>query len=405
MTPAPRKAVHFGAGNVGRGFLGQLYYESDYATTFVDVNPTVVEALNRLRAYPIRIAEKRPTTLWVREVDAVSALDQEGVRRALARADVAGMAVGVNAIPKLVPILADAIAHRLRATDHPLDILVCENLLHAERTMRRAIAPCLPASVVGAFESRIGFVEASIGRMVPIMTEEQRREHPLLVTVEAYCELPVDAAAFRGPIPPIANLRPEREFVAYAERKLFVHNCGHATAAYLGHLIRLDYVWQAMETPWIRTVTERAMAATCQALHRRRGLDGDALEAHAEDLRRRFANRALNDQVRRVGADPVRKLGPDDRFVGAMRLCQEQGVAFGAIALAAAAAMRFDARDDPTADQVTTLHHDRGPRAVLTAFGGEDFDSPIAHEVERWDERLAAAEQTATFDDLIKLVP
>lgn len=405
MASPSRRAVHFGAGNIGRGFLGQLYFESGYATTFVDVNPTVVETLNRLRAYPVRIAEDRPETIWVQAVDAVSALDPESVARALCLADIASIAVGVNAVPKLVPLLADAIAVRLESTDRPLDIIVCENLLHAERTLREAIAPLLPASVRYLLDERIGFVEASIGRMVPIMTEEQKREHPLLVCVEAYCKLPVDASAFRGPIPPIANLRPEPNFVAFVERKLYVHNCGHATAAYLGHLLGLEHVWEAMPVPWICAVTEAAMTATCLGLHRRRGLPLEELERHGEDLRRRFANRALNDQIARVAADPARKLGPDDRFVGAMRLCEEQRVPYGAIALAAAAAMRFGVSEDPTAPSVRAMYASKGPRAVLATLGGLRPDSPIADEVAVWDERLRAAVQAASFDDLLQFVP
>ncbi|MCW5940651.1 MAG: hypothetical protein KIS66_00370 [Fimbriimonadaceae bacterium] len=397
------RAVHIGAGNIGRGFLGQLYFESGYQTTFVDVNPSVIDALHRLGEYPIRIAEAETRTVLVRHVDAIPATDSLRVARAVREAQIASIAVGVNALERLVPVLAASIEHRLLATDQPLDFIVCENLLHAEQTLRKAIRPRLPAALRADFDARIGFVEASIGRMVPIMTDEQKQAHPLLVCVEAYCELPVDAAAFRGTIPSIANLKPERNFVAYVERKLYVHNCGHATAAFLGHWLGLTYVWEAMDVPWVRVLTERAMAATCLALHRRRGLPLDELTLHAEDLRRRFGNRALNDQIARIGADPRRKLGHDDRLVGAMRMCAEQGVPYDAIALATAAAMRFFAAGDPTADEVRTLYEREGPRAVLAAFGNVAADAPISDAVAEADKRLRTAEQATSFDDLLEL--
>ncbi|HPP75292.1 MAG TPA: mannitol-1-phosphate 5-dehydrogenase, partial [Armatimonadota bacterium] len=51
-----KKAVQFGAGNIGRGFIGQLFHESGYEVVFVDVVPDVVRLLNEQRCYTLRIA-------------------------------------------------------------------------------------------------------------------------------------------------------------------------------------------------------------------------------------------------------------------------------------------------------------------------------------------------------------
>ena len=49
------KAVVYGGGNIGRGFLGQLLYESGYETVFIDVNQELIDKLNTDRSYPIKI--------------------------------------------------------------------------------------------------------------------------------------------------------------------------------------------------------------------------------------------------------------------------------------------------------------------------------------------------------------
>ena len=47
------KAVMYGAGNIGRGFIGQRFFLSGYETTFIDVNADAVNAINEAGKYPI----------------------------------------------------------------------------------------------------------------------------------------------------------------------------------------------------------------------------------------------------------------------------------------------------------------------------------------------------------------
>ncbi|MDR3689918.1 MAG: hypothetical protein P4L46_11105 [Fimbriimonas sp.] len=366
------KAVHFGAGNIGRGFLGQLYSESGFRTTFVEAIPSVVDALNSRHSYTIQIAEERPSSVRVESVDAVLASDLDAVASAISTADIVSTAVGVSALPKIADGLALGLAKRFARTERPLDIIVCENLLHAGPYLREQLRTRLAPEWGLALDERIGLVEASIGRMVPIVPAERRAADPLWVAVEAYCELPVDRDAFRGPIPAIRHLKPISPFDAYVERKLYIHNLGHATAAYLGYLSKHEFVWQAMEDSRIADVTRQAMSAAALALSHRHGLSKLDLRDHVTDLLRRFANRALGDQVLRVGADPIRKLGKNDRFVGAIRMCLESGVDPWALAYGAAAALRFDPASDPSAVKLQGWIASDGTEAVVRALAEDD---------------------------------
>ncbi len=317
------KAVHFGAGNIGRGFLGQLYSDSGYSTVFVEAVPAVVEALNARGRYPIEIAEEVRSTVWVERVSGVLASDAPAVERAVAGADIAATAVGVIALPTIAEVLAAGIARRFEEGRGPLDVIVCENLIHAGPFLREQVRSHLSSKWHAALDTQIGFVEASIGRMVPVVPPERRKEDLLWIAVEAHCELPVDADSFRGAVPPIRHLKPISPFEAYVERKLFIHNLGHATAAYLGWLAGYEFLWQCMADSEIVNHSRAAMMDSALALSRRHGLDLADLAEHVQDLLRRFANRALGDQVLRVAADPIRKLGANDRFMGAIRMCLE----------------------------------------------------------------------------------
>jgi len=374
-----KRALQLGAGNIGRGFLGQLYYESGYAATFVDVLDDVVQALNKRGEYPLRIVDEEPQTLCIRNVSALHAGDVDAVARAIGEADLAATAVGVNVLPKVAPTIARGIEKRFaNPSARPLNFIVCENLIGAGPFLREKVREHLEPRFHAVLDEKVGFVEASIGRMVPIMTEKERAEDPLLICVEAYCELPVDKEAFKGPIPKLNNLLPKANFGAYVERKLFVHNLSHATAAYLGYLRGHEYIWQAMEDGRVLAGMKAATAESCESLARKWGMDKADLEAHAADLARRYRNKALGDQVRRIAADPIRKLGPKDRLIGAGLMCLEQGIVPEHIAFAAAAAIRYDHPADGAAGRLQSTRARGGVEAVLQEICGLNPGSELA---------------------------
>ena len=192
------------------------------------------------------------------------------------------------------------------------------------------------------FEENVGLVEASIGKMVPVMTEEQKRDNILRVNVEKYDKLPVDKAAFKGEIPQIPNLYPYTPFELYIKRKLFVHNMGHALVSYLGNLKNLEYIWEAVEDPAIKLIAQRAMQESGLSLVRRFNIPANDITEHISHLLGRFGNVALKDTVARVGNDIRRKLSANDRFIGAVNLCNEESTPCVYIPIGIAAALFFE---------------------------------------------------------------
>lgn len=384
-----KHAVQFGGGNIGRGFLGQLYFESGYHTTYVDVVEDLLKGLNERGEFPLRIVGEESHTLSIGDLDALHAADTEAIADALARADLASTAVGVNVLPKVAPAIAAGVARRFADPDaKPLNFIVCENLIGAGPFLREKVRESLAPEFQAALDERVGFVEASIGRMVPIMTAKEKTEDPLLVCVEPYCDLPVDANGFKGPIPDLKNMQPRANFGAYVERKLFVHNLSHATAAYLGYLRGHEYIWQAVADADVRAATEAALKETCAGLVAKHGLNAGDLRAHAEDLLYRYTNKALGDQIRRIGGDPVRKLGPNDRLIGSALMCLEQGIEPINVAFAAAAAIRYDYAEDQSAQELQKVHTERGLNGVLTEICRLPADSPLIPLIKNGTQRL-----------------
>jgi mannitol-1-phosphate 5-dehydrogenase len=369
--------LQFGAGNIGRSLVGAVFSRAGYEVLFVDAADDLVRALHARRSYRVVIKDDlppdEPGVLTVGPVDAIAAADRAAVTDAVARADLIGTAVGAQAFQAVLASLAEGVARRTR----PVSILFCENLHDAAARARRELVRLLPAGF--SLSGRVGLVATSIGKMVPLMPAEVRAHDPLEVWGEAYNRIVADRDGFAGGAPRIEGLELHGCFQAYVDRKLYVHNLGHAVCACHGFLRGCRLIAEAVAAPAVLRETREAMSAAAMALVQRypSEFDGGSQREHVADLLRRFGNRALGDTVYRVGRDLPRKLGPDDRFVGALRLVTSAGGNADAICRGVAAALRFRATDDdgrafPADAAFLSRVEKAGPRRVLIDHSGLD---------------------------------
>lgn len=333
-------AVMYGGGNIGRGFIGMLFSASGYEVKVVDVVDTVVETLNREHQYPVRIlSNEGHRDIEVTNVSAVDGKDPDAVAEAIAGADIMATAVGARILKFIVPNIVAGLRKRWAMGKAPLNIIICENLMDANKVLEAMLKEQLTGEEKALFDETVGLVEASIGRMVPVQTEEMKDGNPLRVCVESYGFLPVDKAAFKGEIPQITGMVPFEPFDFYIKRKLYIHNMGHATCAYLGGLLGLEYIYQSIDVPDIRIIVHSAMLESAKALSQKYGVPLDGIVCHIEDLLYRFTNAALRDTCARVGGDPARKLSNQDRLIGSAMLVEKTGEIPAYIAVGAAAGL------------------------------------------------------------------
>lgn len=377
-----KKAVMYGGGNIGRGFIGMLFSQSGYEVTFVDVVKPVIEALNRDGKYPVRIVSTEGyEDIDVPNVSAVDGNDQAATAEKIAECDIMATAVGVNVLKFIIGNLVAGIRLRKERDGGPLNIIICENLMDANKVVEGMLKAELDEEETAWFDENVGLVEASIGRMVPVQTDEMKDGNPLRVCVESYGFLPVDRAAFKGAIPEVKNMIPFEPFDFYIRRKLYVHNMGHATCAYLGLYTGREYIYESIDDTDTQLIVTEAMEESALALSKKYGVPMADLLRHAQDLRRRFTNSALKDTCRRVGGDPKRKLSPADRMIGSAALCMETGVFPAFISLGAAGAVYEYIRENEmeqtgenaskVLEEVSGLADgDELKGAILTLYGG-----------------------------------
>jgi mannitol-1-phosphate 5-dehydrogenase len=398
MNGDKKIAVMIGAGNIGRGFVGAAFAASGYETVFIRRNEELVNSLNARGSYPVRILlpDGSHTETIVSGIRAINSANVREVATEIAHADICATAVGVRALPDIVESLALGLAIRVREGGAPLNIIVCENLIDAGEKLREYVREYLPPDIAFAADSIAGYPEAVIGRMVPIQTEEMMDGDPLRVCVEKYGFLPVDKAAFEGPIPKIEGMIPLDHFEYYVKRKLFIHNLGHAAAAFLGLLKGYTYIYEAVDDAEILCVVQGAMQESAAALNKENPWDSVNLKRHIDSLLYRFSNRSLKDTCERVAADPLRKLGKNDRIIGAIENCESYGLpVFCIAAVAAAAAIVLEKTGDkdnapPPLTEITGLAADSGVFRTIMTFG-----TAAAGAVTRGGDAVAALRRAA----------
>lgn len=366
-----QKAAVYGAGSIGRGFIGQVLHDSGYEIVFVDVNDALIGALNRHHAYPLTLTDGQTCeTMRIDRVSAVHAADTAQVMRELSDCAIAATAVGKNVLPHIAKSLALGLQNRAQCRpDSPLNILLCENINHAADFLRDLLFTYLPGEDSALLQST-GLVQTTIGRMVPLPDPVTPDGEIPPIVAEPYCRLPIDQAAFRGTPPFLKYVETFEPFAFFEEKKLFIHNLSHAACAYFGALKGHRYIWQAIGDAEIHNRTGSIMRMLARAIASAYGTEEAELLQFADDLLNRFSNRALLDTVARVCKDPLRKLQRGDRFLGALERCKAQELPYETVLLGIAAAMLYENEADPGSMEMQAQITRDGVLGFLMGYSG-----------------------------------
>nr|WP_319511999.1 hypothetical protein [uncultured Draconibacterium sp.] len=313
-----KKLVLFGAGKIGRSFIGQLFSQSDYEVVFIDIDENVINELNTKRQYQVVIkSNESDRTILVENVRGVQGTQKEKVVSELVSCDIAAVSVGQRGLSAITPVLAEAITQRRNTAAQPLDLIIAENMRNADEFIFNELSQHVGNDF--PLKDWVGLVETSIGKMVPIMPDEEVQKDPLLVYAEPYDTLILDKKAFKNPIPEVEGLAPKDNIKAWVDRKSYLHNFGHVAVAYAGFLAEpsKEYLSDVIKNPFVKEFARKAMLESAGILQKKypdEFSESDLVD-HIDDLLSRFENSSLKDTVFRVGCDLKRKLNKNDRIL------------------------------------------------------------------------------------------
>ncbi|MFQ5612134.1 MAG: hypothetical protein ACE5H9_08370 [Anaerolineae bacterium] len=377
------KAVVFGSGRIGCGFAGQLLHASGYQVVFVGRNPAVVDHLNRVRRYRVwLVGGPEMEEIVVDGVRAVSTAEPDLVAAEMSEAELIVTAVGVGNLPDIAPLIAAG----LRRRREPTNVLAFENLVNAGLYLRGLVAGHLPA---GGSPAAHGVSGSLISRAVTHQLGDPAGDEPLIFVGDRLAHFVVDGASLCQPLPAVEGMIVAEDYSAWVQRKLYIFSAGHAAVAYLGYLKGYHYIHTAIRDPEIRVAALAAMAEGQRGLAARYGPEVAGDESDLMQIVARFENAALNDPITRVGRDPKRKLGADDRLLGAARLAEEAGIRPEKLVLVAAAALCFCNPADPSATDLQREIETAGPGPALRQVSGLDPGQGLGRLVTDGWRRLA----------------
>jgi mannitol-1-phosphate 5-dehydrogenase len=364
------KAVHFGAGNIGRGFVGLVLHNAGYEVVFADVAAPLIDALAASSSYQVREVGTDAKTSTVDNYRALnSATNEADVIAEIATADVVTTAVGPNILKFVAPLIATALSQR-DASLPPLAVMACENAINATDLLRNSVVDVMHDPTL---LNRAVFANTAVDRIVPGQPEGAGLD----VTVEAFFEWAVEKEPFGKDVPVIPEAHFVDDLAPYIERKLFTVNTGHATTAYHGFIAGAGSIAEAIGMPAVLAEVRAVLAETKELLVAKHGFTPEVQQEYIETNLARFANEELTDTVERVGRQPLRKLSRNERFVSPAAELADRGLSSEALVRGVGAALHFDVADDPQSVEMFELLKSTSAHGFVLQVTGLEPSHPL----------------------------
>ncbi len=347
---AQKTIVIWGAGKIGRGFVADLFHAAGYGIVLVDESATLIAQLREAGRYTVVRAEspEQRQDVVIENYTALSTAQTEEISEAIAATDILVVSVFPQHFAPVAQQLASGITYRrAKRPNAPLDIILCTNLAHAGPQFRTLLQETLPPDAQAYMRSNVGVVETLVIRIAAEPPAELRQREPLLVWTNGYQKLPVDRHAFKGEIPRVPGLHLVDDMRAEEIRKLYTYNMFQAALAYMGALRGYNLATECLADPEVRAEAQGALDEVSLALQAEYSFSADDMARWNDNVVTQTNNPLLGDTVKRLGADPRRKLRREDRLIGPTLLARKHGIEPRHLVRAIASGLRYNDPDDP----------------------------------------------------------
>lgn len=377
-----KKAVQFGAGNIGRGFIGALLSQSGYQVVFADVAEAIIDKINEDKTYTVHVMDVDCKDQKIENISGVNSTKPEAIDE-IASADLVTTAVGLVILPRIAPTIAQAIEKRMEnGVKEPMNMIACENAIRGTPQLKKAVYENLSDAGKAYADEYVGFADCAVDRIVPPV----KSENFIDVVVEEYFEWDVEKSGLKGEFPQIKGMTLVDDLMAYIERKLFTLNTGHCITAYLGNLRGIPTIDKAIADEEIFGIVSAAMKESGDGLIKKYGFDPEKHAAYIKKIISRFRNPYLQDDVTRVGREPLRKLSPTDRLIKPMMTAAGYGLPVDHLVIGAGAALHYDNPNDKQSVELQEKIGAQGVRAAaaeITGLTDEGLLDAIVAEYEK----------------------
>ncbi|WP_302623263.1 mannitol-1-phosphate 5-dehydrogenase [uncultured Clostridium sp.] len=375
-----KRAIQFGAGNIGRGFIGALLSKSGYHVVFADVNEEIISKINEDKCYTIHIMDVECKDEKVENISGVISTSDE-ILEEIRTSDIITTAVGPVVLPRIASTIANGIKLRkITGVTSYLNIVACENAIKASSQLEEEVKKYLNEEEIAYLNEYVGFPNCSVDRIVPPV----KSENILDVVVENFYEWNVEEKAFKGEIPKIYGMNLADNLMSYIERKLFTLNTGHAITAYFGYLKGYNTVDESIKDEVIHDLVKKAMIESGQGLIAKYNFDKEEHFKYIDKIIGRFKNPYLKDDVARVGREPLRKLNENDRLIKPLMTAKSFNLDIDNLLLGVGAALNYNNEEDSQSVELQSLISEKGVKESLAHVANLAQEQEILSKVEKY---------------------
>ena len=333
--------VIFGAGKIARGFIAHLLSLSDIDFVFVEKADALADLINEREQYTINILGAPEKNYVVKNAKALKFSQEKEIIEAIAEADVVFDAVGGKNLQEIVPFYIKGIEKKAEKGGY-LNFVTCENWKEPARILKEGVEAGIAPEAREYLDNYVGFTESVIMRSGIEAPKELLKKDPLIVNVQNYWHLPVDAARVKGSLPDIK---------------------------YMEHL-RYKVLAEAAHDERILKLLDGVYQETGKALSMKHGISLEEQMAFAKTSLNKLQDYTIVDSIERNARDPQRKLGKDDRLVGSARMVLSCGIRPENLCTAIACAIYYRNPEDSSAVALEKVVKEEGIDAVLEKICG-----------------------------------
>ena len=371
------KAVQFGAGNIGRGFIGDILHDSGYEVVFIDVNAEINAQINEHHAYELFLIDHEYQKKVIDDVSALSPVTQEEeVIKAIVDADLITTSVWANNLPRIAPVLAKGLRLRYSMKGKRVNVLACENAMFGSDILKNEIIAC------GMPENELDIIAAFPNTAVDRVVIGEEKNGEMIVNIADYHELPVEENKLVDPAnKPIKSAKYTDNLQKFLERKLYVINCGHAWAGYVGYVHGYESVYDVFMTPKLVDEIREAMLESAKLISEKYGFSETEMTEYVDFGIKRYQTKGVDYSVSMVTRSPIRKLGATDRLVGPCVQCEEKGLKNDYLLKGIAMVLLLDRDDDAEAVELQEYITAHGLEDAIEHYSGIEKNSTLQKKI------------------------
>ncbi|QFQ32719.1 mannitol-1-phosphate 5-dehydrogenase [Buchnera aphidicola (Aphis fabae)] len=368
------KVLHFGAGNIGRGFIGKTMLQSGVNLTFSDVNQNLIDALNYYKKYKVKlVGYNYERIIDVNNFQAVD-LNNPDILNIISNVNLITTAIGSCSLNKIGLILAKGIILKIKLKSTiPLNIIACENKIQASSYLKGIVFKQIPIKYHKYLNEYIGFIDCSIDTIVPSTSSFEK--NILSLIAENFQEWIVNKKQFKGTIPKIIDMIISNNLPSFIDRKILTLNTGHAITAYLGWIKKYIYIHESIKDQDIINIVKGAMKESGLTLIKKYNFNQKSHFAYIDKILTRFQNPFLLDKIERIARNPLQKLAKDERLIKPLLSAKKYNLSYYNLIKGIAAALYYRNKNDLESLKIDNLIKTLGIRKTLTQISNLQIDS------------------------------